>query len=99
MFAGAPHMHMMGRHMKVSYANANNTGARVLHDQPYDFDQQRFGLLAPDLVTSAGGRITVECTYFNHTGQTVYFGESSKEEMCYALAFIYPPPPAQACVQ
>jgi hypothetical protein len=100
-FAVAPHMHMMGRHMKVSYANADGTGARVLHDQPYDFDEQRFGVLAPHLVTGAGARVTVECTYFNPTGQTVYFGESSNQEMCYALAFIHPPPPpsVQQCVQ
>jgi hypothetical protein len=84
--------------MKVSYANADGNGARVLHDQPYSFDEQRFGLLAPQLVSAAGGRITVECSYFNPTGQTVYFGESSTEEMCYALGFIYPAPTAQQCV-
>lgn len=98
-FAVAPHMHMMGRHMKVTYANAGGSGARVLHDQPYSFDEQRFGLLAPQLVTAAGARITVECTYMNPTGQTVYFGESSNEEMCYALAFVHPAPPVQQCLQ
>jgi hypothetical protein len=98
-FALAPHMHVLGRHMKVSYANASDTGARVLHDQPYSFDEQRFDMLEPQLVTTAGGHLTVECTYMNPTGQTVYFGESSTEEMCYALAFIYPAPPAQQCVQ
>jgi hypothetical protein len=99
MFAVAPHMHMLGRHMKVSYANADQTGARVLHDQPYSFDEQRFGMLAPALVTKAGGQVTVECTYFNPTGQTVYFGESSSQEMCYALGFVYPPPTVQQCLQ
>jgi hypothetical protein len=98
-FALAPHMHMLGRHMKVSYANANGSGARVLHDQPYSFDEQRFESLAPQLVTGAGGHITVECTYMNPTGQTVYFGESSNQEMCYALAFVYPAPPVEQCVQ
>lgn len=98
-FAVAPHMHMLGRHMKVSYADAGGARARVLHDQPYDFDEQRFGVLAPSLATAAGGRITVECTYMNPSGQTVYFGESSNQEMCYALAFAYPPPPVQQCLQ
>jgi hypothetical protein len=95
----APHMHMLGRHMKVSYADANSGGVRMLHDLPYSFDEQRFALISPEQVTSAGGRITVECSYFNHTGQTVYFGESSTEEMCYALAFVSPPPRAEQCLQ
>ena len=99
LFAVAPHMHMLGRHMKVSYANADGSGARLLHDRPYSFDEQRFDLLAPALVSAAGGKITVECGYFNPTGQTVYFGESSTEEMCYALGFVYPAPTAQQCVQ
>jgi len=99
MFAVAPHMHMLGRHMKVSYANADNTGARVLLDQPYSFDEQRFTMVEPPLVSKAGGHVTVECTYFNPTGQTVYFGESSTEEMCYALGFVYPPPPVEQCLQ
>lgn len=98
-FALAPHMHTLGRHMKVSYANADGSGARVVHDQPYNFDEQRFGTIAPQLVTRTGGRITVECTYMNPTGQTVYFGESSTQEMCYALAFVYPAQPIEQCVQ
>jgi len=98
-FAVAPHMHTLGRHMKVSYANANGSGGRVLHDQPYDFDEQRFALLEPALVTTAGGRLTIECTYMNPTGNTVVFGESSNQEMCYALAFVYPPPLVEQCVQ
>ena len=98
-FAIGPHMHMLGRHMKVTYASATGASARVLHDQPYSFDEQRFGMLAPQLVTAAGGRITVECTYMNPTGQTVYFGESSTQEMCYAVAFVHPAPPVQQCLQ
>ncbi|HWO24654.1 MAG TPA: hypothetical protein VNO30_38190 [Kofleriaceae bacterium] len=98
-FALAPHMHMLGRHMKVSYANASGGDARVLHDQAYSFDEQRFASMAPALVTSAGGRITVECTYMNPSGQTVYFGESSSQEMCYALTFVYPAPPVEQCLQ
>ncbi len=98
-FAIALHMHLMGRHMKVSYANSNGSGARVLHDLPYSFDEQRFGMLEPQLVTAAGARITVECTYMNPTGQTVYFGESSNQEMCYAVAFVHPAPPVQQCLQ
>lgn len=98
-FAVAPHMHMLGEHMKVSYANAGGGGAQTLHDEEFDFDAQKFHLISPPVVTGANGKITVDCTYFNPTSETVYFGESSTQEMCYALAFVYPPPPGQQCVQ
>lgn len=98
-FAVAPHMHMLGTHMKVSYAGADGSDTRVLLDQPYTFDAQRFSMLAPQLVTGAGGHLTVECSYMNTTGHMVYFGESSTQEMCYALTFVYPPPTAEQCVQ
>jgi hypothetical protein len=98
-FALAPHMHMLGSHMKVSYANADGSGARPLMDQDYSFDEQRFASLAQPLVSGAGGKITVECSYMNPTGQTVYFGESSTQEMCYALTFVYPAPTVEQCLQ
>lgn len=98
-FALAPHMHVLGTHMKVSYANADGSGARVLLDQGYSFDEQRFASLDQPLVSGAGGRVTVECSYFNPTGQTVYFGESTTQEMCYALTFVYPAPTVEQCVQ
>jgi hypothetical protein len=33
----------------------------------------------------------------NTTGNTVYFGESTTNEMCYALAYVYPAPPVPTC--
>jgi hypothetical protein len=98
-FAVAPHMHMLGSHMKVGYANQDGSGARVMLDQPYSFDEQKFTSLASPLVSGAGGRVTVECTYVNTTGQTVTFGESSTQEMCYALTFVYPAPTVEQCLQ
>lgn len=98
-FAIAPHMHMLGTHMKVSYANAGGGGSRVLYDQPYSFDGQRFSNFEPSLVTAAGGRLTIECSYMNPTGNTVVFGESSTQEMCYALTFVYPAQAIEQCVQ
>jgi len=99
LFALAPHMHMLGTHMKVTYANADGSGARPLLDQAYSFDEQRFTSLSDALVTRAGGHITVECSYFNPSGQTVLFGESSTQEMCYALSFVYPAPTVEQCLQ
>jgi hypothetical protein len=98
-FAVAPHMHLLGTHMKVSYASTTGGTARVLMDEPYSFDDQRFHSLSPTVVTTAGGKLTVECTYMNPTGATVVFGEHTEEEMCYALSFIYPAPAVQSCTR
>ena len=34
--------------------------------------------------------MTVECTYVNQTGQTVRWGESSDDEMCFGGFYRYP---------
>jgi hypothetical protein len=98
-FAVGPHMHMLGTHMKVSYAEAGGANPRVLHDDDYSFDAQRYHVLDPHLLTTAGGRVTVECSYFNGSGATVPFGESSTDEMCYALTFAVPAPTVEQCLQ
>lgn len=92
-FALAPHMHLLGTHMKVSYQG------RVVMDQDYAFDEQRFQMATPAITTVAGGKYVVECTYTNHTGAPVYFGEHTAEEMCFALTFVYPPPAVDECTQ
>ena len=89
LFAMAPHMHLLGRHMKVSY---QGTAARVLYDQDYTFEGQRYATMAPALTSAGGDQLTVDCSYMNATGTTVRFGEHTTQEMCYALALIYPAP-------
>jgi len=98
-FAIAPHMHMLGTHMKVRYTATTTATPRVVHDEPYAFDEQRFQLLTPQLETTAGGKLTVECTYMNPSLDTVLFGEHTEEEMCYALTFIYPPIDVESCTR
>ena len=84
-------MHLLGTHMKIAYQ-----GATVM-DQDYSFDGQRFDVLAQPIATVAGGKLVVDCTYANYTGSTVYFGEHTQDEMCFALTFVYPAPAADQC--
>lgn len=98
-FAIAPHMHMLGTHMKVSYAATATATPSVLLDGPYAFDEQRFQLLTPQLTSTAGGKLKVECSYMNPSVDTVVFGEHTEEEMCYALTFIYPPIDVESCTR
>jgi hypothetical protein len=84
----APHMHMLGTHMKIEALRS--AGNVTMLDEPYNFDNQTVRLLPEELPMQAGDRIGITCTYNNTTGSTVTFGDSSYQEMCIAGHFRYP---------
>lgn len=43
-----------------------------------------------------GDKIHVDCTYDNDTGMTVPMGESSNQEMCFAISYRFPKLPETA---
>jgi hypothetical protein len=57
----------------------------VFERNPYDFDDQRLELL--DLKLNAGDVTRVTCNYQNTTDQTITFGESTHNEMCFLVGF------------
>jgi hypothetical protein len=74
-------MHQRGVHMKV-VANSQAAGAVVLFDGAYEFDsQQRYPV--DFLQLQAGDVVHVECTYENTTTNTLQWGQSSNDEMCF----------------
>jgi hypothetical protein len=81
-----PHMHQLGTHMKVEHVGA---ATATVHDEPYSFYEQVNYPITP-LVVKAGESIRVHCTYNNTTGTTVYFGDSSEDEMCFSGLYRYP---------
>jgi hypothetical protein len=89
-FAVFPHMHQVGSHIAV---DATVSGAKqTLYDSDYAFSNQEFKQFAP-IAMNAGDQIGVHCTYDNQTGAPVQFGQSSYQEMCFAVSFVYPPLP------
>lgn len=88
LFAVWPHMHQFATHQKVELLRGNTT--TVLHDLPYSFEEQTYFLQNPEVSVEAGDRIRVTCTYTNNTNQTIRFGDSSTEEMCFAGLYRYP---------
>lgn len=83
LFAVQPHMHALGTHMTVTAAGT------VLHDAPFDVDRQELRAL-PELPLATGDTIDVTCSYRNPTGETVVYGPSATDEMCFANLFRYP---------
>lgn len=87
-FAFSPHMHQMGTHMKI--VAKPSSGDVTLHDDTYDFYEQKVFLAQPPVALAAGEEIEIHCGYDNTTGQTIYFGDSSTQEMCFAGVYRYP---------
>ncbi|MCC6999778.1 MAG: hypothetical protein IT370_34565 [Deltaproteobacteria bacterium] len=86
-FAVFPHMHQTGAHMKVWVTGS--IGTRTVWDEPYDFNDQRFGQFAP-IELAAGDQIHMTCTY-SAAGAGKSFGDSSLSEMCFAISYVSPP--------
>lgn len=86
-FAVWPHQHQLGTHQKVSVVR--NGVTTVLHDGPYDFQEQNYYLQDPMFDVLPGDRINVECTWQNE-GSAVGFGESSNQEMCFSGLYRFP---------
>jgi hypothetical protein len=87
-FAVSPHMHQLGTHLKAVAKPAKGEPV-TLFDGAYDFNEQR-QYPAEMLKLSAGDTVDVECTYKNTTDQTVMFGNSSLEEMCFVGLYRFP---------
>ncbi len=96
-FAMAPHMHLLGTHLTVTLDHAGST--QTLLDIPYTFDNQMFHPMDPPLVTAQGDQLHVACSYMNTTGNVVTFGESTKNEMCFAMTYVYPAPSTPTCTK
>lgn len=88
LFATFPHMHQIGTHMRV-VAESSIMGDVTILDDPFQFDQQPF-MTYPIIDLAQGDQVVVDCTYDNPTDQAVRFGESSNDEMCYAITYRYP---------
>jgi hypothetical protein len=87
LFAVQPHMHQLGRYMKVTARVGGQD--RVIHDGVYDFGEQPIYPMEP-LKMAAGDSLHVECTHENTTNAVVTWGESSTAEMCHAGVYRYP---------
>lgn len=83
-FAIMPHMHQYGTAMRVE------VDGDVLYEGSYSFDDQRYFDVSPMRELSAGTRVGVHCEYDNPTSSSVGFGDSSNQEMCFALLYRYP---------
>ncbi len=82
-----PHMHRLGRHMKLEILRADGS-ISILHDKDFSFEYQ--GRSALSAVVMPGDRLRTTCSYDNKTGKVVSFGPRTSDEMCYGFVLAYP---------
>jgi hypothetical protein len=91
--AAAPHMHLLGRTMKITLNPGTPKEQSLLDVKNYDFDDQSAIYLKKSVEVSSGDVIRIECTYDptlrqlipslkNLAPRYVTWGEGSSDEMC-----------------
>ncbi|MET0387700.1 MAG: hypothetical protein ABW321_17145 [Polyangiales bacterium] len=85
LIAGFPHMHTLGKSLRFEVGAAEAELKEVFKREPYDFDDQRIENLEVEIPQGATTRVT--CTYENTHAQTITYGESTTNEMCFFVGF------------
>ncbi|MDB4976169.1 MAG: hypothetical protein JWN48_4510 [Myxococcaceae bacterium] len=83
LIGGTPHMHIKGRHMKVT-VNRQGGAKEVIHDDDFDFQYQR--QYVEDVLLNPGDTLTTTCTY----SAPSRFGKGTNDEMCYFFSTAWP---------
>lgn len=88
LFAYWPHMHQHATHQTLTLTQGGT--AMKLHDDAFDFREQRNYPVSPTIALHAGDSLRTDCTYTNTGTTTVTFGDSSTAEMCFTGLYRYP---------
>jgi Copper type II ascorbate-dependent monooxygenase, C-terminal domain len=88
LLTASPHAHKLATHMKFT-AKAGGQDI-VMHDAPFDFNEQTSHPLSPEVVLNTGDTVTTVCTYTNPTNKAINFSENTDGEMCFNFAVYYP---------
>ncbi|HEY5933776.1 MAG TPA: hypothetical protein VIU61_04060 [Kofleriaceae bacterium] len=85
-----PHMHQYAKHQKVVITETGKTPVTLLDDAYSFFEQKNYPMA--EMLLPSGTRIDVTCKYNNNTDppQTITFGDSSNQEMCFTGIYKWP---------
>jgi hypothetical protein len=97
LIAGFPHMHMLGTSLRFEVGTSGGEMREVFKRDPFDFNNQRIDKL--DLTIAPGDLTRVTCQFTNTRPETVTYGESTKNEMCYFIGFAIDLPQQSACLE
>lgn len=82
----APHMHLLGRRMKVEATHLATNQTQCLIDiDDWDFNWQGSYRFREPVTIPIGSRVVATAWYDNPTSQSVSWGEATTDEMCIAF--------------
>ncbi|HZS37200.1 MAG TPA: hypothetical protein VFF06_10245 [Polyangia bacterium] len=98
-FAITGHEHQFGTNVTVSTAmNANDPGNPVYNIANWKWSEPTTQFQTPPFTIPSGGGFKFTCDWNNTSANTVKFGESANDEMCFFWAYYYPSHGAEVCV-
>jgi len=99
-FAITGHTHKLGTNVSVRVA-PSKTGpmTEIYAPDPFKWDEPETKAFNGDPFSiPKDGGLDFECTWKNTTAQTVKFGESATDEMCFFWAYYYPSQGSKVCI-
>ncbi|MFO0546932.1 MAG: hypothetical protein U0271_01025 [Polyangiaceae bacterium] len=92
------HTHQWGKDVKVWVADTKDGPDTPIYDVPnWQWSEPETVYHDPAFQVPAGGGFRFTCDYENQSDQSVGFGESAKDEMCFFWAYYYPSHGAFVC--
>lgn len=97
-FAITGHTHQWGTDVRIDTADANGAVQDAVY-APADFDWEEPETVAHDPAFSlpTDGGFSFTCEWENMSNETVSFGESANQEMCFFWAYYYPNKGSRVC--
>ena len=71
-------------------AKTDDTNPRTARFGVWDNSTNPNNVMTYEAYEKDGSKLTVSCTYENHTGHPVSFGERTEDEMCFNFMMVYP---------
>lgn len=84
----APHMHTLGRAIRVSVLHEGGSEECAVDIPRWDFEWQANYFFAEPIPLRGGDVIRVDCVYDNPTDSIVRFGDGTGDEMCIAFVAV-----------
>jgi hypothetical protein len=97
-FAITGHEHKLGTGVEVDISESEEGPHREVYaPDPFMWSEPETVYHDPPLAMPGNGGFRFSCHYNNPTGETVGFGESAEDEMCFFWAYYYPSVGAKVC--
>lgn len=98
-FAITGHEHQWGTDVYVESAPGESGDGTPVYDvENFNWDEPETVVHDPPFQVPSGGGFRFTCEWFNQSDDTVGFGESANDEMCFFWAYYYPSQGARVCV-